>query len=456
MDITREPWNKHSAKGVGCSCTQGWAEASSDEEKENVQVVALQRYSLFSLIGNALSGHGRWQPVLLKPELKRSYDIVIIGAGGHGLATAYYLARNHGVSDIAVLERSWLGSGNVARNTVTIRSNYLRPESIPFYVKSVSMYENLSRELNFNLMHSKRTMIDIIQTYPKLREIKRRMYNMHLFGANYEPVDVAEIRRRIPSLTGGGKGSRLPVLAGMIHTDAAVNRHDAVAWAYARAAAARGIEIHQHTPVTRLKVDSNGSIGGVETPKGVIKANTVAVAVSGHTTQLTTTLGLKLPLRSFNLQAFVSEPIQPLIDVVVNCPDIGVYFSQTAKGELVIGGAPDPGQSFRRGINQLVFEQAVSAMLELFPAFQRLKLLRQWGGTVDITPDGSPIISKTKIPGLFVTAGWWGGYKAIPAGGLSFAHLLAEGEPHELARAFTLERFGSLDYLMEAGTTTRV
>ncbi|MCY3727233.1 MAG: FAD-dependent oxidoreductase [Rhodobacteraceae bacterium] len=416
----------------------------------------MQKYSLYSLVRNSFTRHRNWSPAWINHDLKKSYDVIIIGGGGHGLATAYYLAKNHGVTNIAVLERGWLGGGNVARNTVTIRSNYLRQESIPFFIKSVEMYEGLSKELNFNLMHSRRSMIDIIQTYPKLREITRKMYTMDIFGSTYIPISVSEIRRRIPTLTGGGKDSRLPIIAGMVHPEGAVNRHDAVAWGYARAASSLGVEIHQNTKVNSLLKNDDGTIRGVSTVKGEIFADRVAVAVSGHTTQVTDTVGLRLPLRSFNLSAFVSEPIKPMIDVVVNCPDLGVYLSQTAKGELVIGGAPDPGQSFRRGTNQLVFERTVGAMLELFPSFKKLKLLRQWGGTVDITPDASPIISETEIPGLYITAGWWGGYKAIPAGGLAFANLIATKTPHQLTKSFTLDRFGTLDYILEPGTTTRV
>lgn len=414
----------------------------------------MQHYSIFSLARNALSQHKNWQQTWRSPPLKPEYDVLIIGAGGHGLATAYYLAQNHGINNVAVIERGWLGGGNVARNTVTIRSNYMRDESIPFYVKSVSLYDNLTRDLNYNLMYSKRSMIDVVQTYPKLREIRRRMLTMDLYGSTYHQISEQELRQRIPALTGGGPDSRLPVIAGMVHPDAAVCRHDAVAWGYARSADDHGVEIHQNTEVTRLLKGNDGSICGVETSRGRINAKKVAVVVSGHTTTLTDTVGLKLPLKSFNLAAFVSEPVKPVIDVVVNCPDIGVYLSQSDKGELVIGGAPDPGQSFRRDIKQAVFEDAVSAMLGLFPAFKRLKLLRQWGGTLDIAHDATPIISKTSIPGLYVSAGWWGGFKAIPAGGYTLAHLIANNEPHSLTEPFSLQRFDSLNYVLESGTTT--
>lgn len=414
----------------------------------------MQTYSLLSLARHALNRHTTWAPAWRSPPLRDCYEVIVIGAGGHGLATAYYLAKEYGITDVAVLEAGWLGGGNVARNTVTVRSNYMRDASIPFYVKSVELYDGLTDELNFNLMHSKRTMIDVVQTYPKLRELRRRQLVMDIHGATYRQITTDELRRRIPALTGGGVDARLPIIAGMVHTDAGVNRHDAVAWGYARGADARGVEIHQQTPVTSLIRGRDGAIEGVQTPRGIVRAKKVAVAVSGHTTTVTETAGLKLPLRTMNLTAFVSEPVKPLVDVIVNCPDAGFYFSQSDKGEMVIGGAPDMGQSFRRDIKQQVFEDAVTAMLSLFPSFRKLKLLRQWGGHLDIAPDASPIMSQTDVPGLFVSAGWWGGYKAIPAGGLTLAHLLATGQPHPLMAPFTLSRFNHMDFVMESGTTT--
>ena len=414
----------------------------------------MQNYSFFSLARNALSSHKNWQAAWRSPPLKKEYEVIIIGAGGHGLATAYYLAKEFGITDVAVLERGWLGGGNVARNTVTVRSNYLRDQSIPFYVKSVSLYEGLTKDLNFNMMHSKRTMVDVVHNYPKMRDLRRRQLTMDIYNSTYEQITVKEVRRLIPALTGGGPGSRLPIIGGMVHKDAGVNRHDAVAWGYARAADALGVEMHQKTGVTALLRASNGDIQGVETVKGTVRAKKVVVAVSGHTTTLTETAGLKLPLRTMNLTAFVSEPIKPIVDVIVNCSDLGFYFSQSDKGELVIGGAPDSAQSFRRDIKQHVFEDTVGAMLELFPSFQKLKLLRQWGGHLDITPDASPIMDETSVPGLFVTAGWWGGYKAIPAGGLTMAHHVAKNAPHPLMEAFTCNRFKNLDYILETGTTT--
>jgi sarcosine oxidase, subunit beta len=413
----------------------------------------MQRYSFVALARHALSGHRHWKPAWRNPPLRDDYDVVIVGAGGHGLACAYYLAKNHGITDVAVLERGWLGGGNVARNTVTIRSNYLRDASIAFFAKSVELYADLSRELNYNLMYSRCTMVDVVQTHGKLRELRRRMLAMDLYGSTYEPIDVAELRRRIPALTGGGPGSRLPIIAGMVHTDAGVCRHDAVAWGYARAADALGVELHQNCAVTKLLRDERGAIAGVQTPRGVVRARKVALAVSGHTTTLTDTIGLRLPLQTFNLCAFVSEPVAPFIDVIVNCPDIGVYLSQTDKGEVVIGGAVDPGPSFRQDVRQSVFEDAVVAMLELFPSLKRLKLLRQWGGALDFAHDASPIVSKCDVPGLFLSCGWWGGFKAIPAGGLTLAHLIAHDAPHPLIAPFSLDRFRRLDFLFEIGTT---
>ncbi|MDA0923715.1 MAG: FAD-dependent oxidoreductase [Proteobacteria bacterium] len=414
----------------------------------------MQRYSFLSLARNALSGHRGWQSAWRSPTLRESYDVLIIGAGGHGLAAAWHLARDHGITNVAVLERGWLGGGNVARNTVTIRSNYMRDASIPFYVQSVAMFEGLTRELNFNMMHSKRGMVDVLQTWGMVRDRRRRRLTMDLYGATYRPLALPELRRMVPALTGGGPGSRLPILGAEYHTDAAVNRHDAVAWGYARAADARGVEMHENTPVTAILRGPDGAVTGVETPRGTVRARKVALAVSGHTTTLTETAGLRLPLRTINLSAFVSEPMQPVVDVIVNCPDLGVYLSQSDKGELVIGGATDLGQSFRRDVKQHVFEETVAAMLELFPAFRCVKLLRQWGGHLDIAHDASPIVSATDVPGLFVSAGWWGGYKAIPAGGMCLAHLVATGAPHKLAEPFGLSRFRHLDYVLETGTTT--
>ena len=414
----------------------------------------MAQFSFLDLARNAVSGHRNWPEHWRRPDLKPQYDIVIVGAGGHGLAAAWHLARDHGAGNIAVLEAGWLGGGNVARNTVTIRSNYMRDASIPFYVRSVAQFERLTRDLNYNTMHSRRGMVDVLQTWGMVRDRRRRRLTMDLHGATYRPLTIPELRRMVPPLTGGGQEARLPILGAEFHPDAAVNRHDAVAWGYARAIDAMGVDIHQNTPVRAILRGPDGAVTGVDTARGEVRATKVALAVSGHTTTLTETAGLRLPLRTINLSAFVSEPLQPCIDVIVNCPDLGVYLSQSDKGELVIGGPTDLGQSFRRDVKQHVFEDTVAAMLDLFPAFRRVKLLRQWGGHLDIAHDASPILSTTDVPGLFVSAGWWGGYKAIPAGGMCLAHLVATGAPHPLAAPFGLGRFRHLDYVLEAGTTT--
>lgn len=413
----------------------------------------MQRYSIFSLLRNALDHHQGWQRAWRSPEPRQAYDIVIIGGGGHGLATAYYLARNHGITNIAVLERGWLGGGNTGRNTAVIRSNYLRDPSIKFFEQSVKLYEGLSRELNFNIMFSQRSQVDVIMTYPRMRDLTRRRYAMDLHGADYEVITAREVRRRIPILA-PLENCRLPILGGTVQERAGIARHDAVAWGYARQADARGVDILQNTEVTAIHRARSGEVTGIETNRGLIQAKKVAIAVAGNSTSVAAMAGLRLPIQTHNLQAFVSEPIKPVLDVVLNCPDLGVYVSHSDKGELVIGGATDPQQSFRQGGKYHVFEDTVAMLLELIPSFRRLKLLRQWGGALEFAHDASPIISKTSVGGLYISCGWWGGFKAIPAGGMTFAHTIANDAPHSLNEPFGLDRFERLGFLLESGTTS--
>ncbi len=417
------------------------------------QVKPKQRYSLLSLIGGALRQHRNWQQAWSSPTVQSQYDVLIIGGGGHGLATAYYLAKNHGVRNVAVIEKNWIGGGNSGRNTAVIRSNYLRENNIRFFDKSVQLYEELSRELNYNIMFSQRSEVDVLLTNASMRNMRRRALNMNSLGVEFRMLSAQEVRKRIPVMA-PLKNCRLPILGGSVQERAGIARHDAIVWGYARAADAYGVDIIQNTDIIAIRRGKNGEVSGVETNRGFIKAGKVAVAAGGDNTAVASLVDLRLPVRTFNLQAFVSEPIKPVLDVVVNCPDLGVYLSHSDKGELVIGGMTDPQQiSYRRGGKLPVLEDTVSGLLELFPSFRRLKLLRQWGGSLEFAHDGSPIISNTSVKGFYVSAGWWGGFKAIPAGGMTFAHMIATNEPHPLSAKYRLDRFATLDYLLEGGTT---
>ena len=412
-----------------------------------------QRYSIFSLVGGAFTGHRNWHKAWRNCEPKTHYDVVIIGGGGHGLATAYYLAKNHGVRNVAVVERNWIGGGNSGRNTAVVRSNYLRDASIRFFDKSLQLYEGLSRELNYNIMLSQRSEVDVLLTTTSMRNMRRRALNMNRLGVEFRMLSAAEVRQKIPILA-PMETCRLPILGGSIQERAGIARHDAIVWGYARGADAYGVDIIQNAEVSAIRRGVNGEVVGVETSRGMIGANKVAIATGNENAAIGNLVDLRLPLRCYNLQAFVSEPIKPVLDVVVNCPDLGVYLSHSDKGELVIGGATDAQQiSYRKGGKVPILEETVAGLLELFPAFRRLKMLRQWGGALEFAQDGSPIVSATSVKGFYVSAGWWGGFKAIPAGGLTFAHLIANEEPHRLAVNYGMDRFSKLDYLLEGGTT---
>jgi sarcosine oxidase, subunit beta len=398
----------------------------------------MSRYSILSLAGNALTGHRRWPKVWRSPEPKPSYDVVIVGAGGHGLATAYYLAKKHGIRSVGVLEKGWLGGGNTGRNTQVTRSNYFWPQSAAFYDHSLRLYEGLSRELDFNVMLSQRGILTLAHSHHELESLRRWANAIQVNRIDSELLDVAAIRRLVPLLN---MEARLPVVGGFIQRRGGISRHDAVAWGYARAADALGVDIVQQCEVRDLTVEGD-RIVGVETARGAIAAGKVVLSVAGHSSVLAGKVGLRLPITSMALQAMVSEPVKPCLDTVVLSAAIHMYVSQSDRGELVIGGGADVYNSYAQRGGLPVLHDNMAALLELFPVFSRLRLMRQWAGIVDISPDTTPIMGRTPIRGLYLNCGWGtGGYKAIPAGGDTMAWTVAHDEPHALINAFGLDRF---------------
>ncbi|NGY04127.1 sarcosine oxidase subunit beta family protein [Solimonas terrae] len=396
------------------------------------------RYSALTLARNALTGHRQWQPMWRDAQPQPHYDVVIVGGGGHGLATAYYLAKHHGVKRVAVLEKAWIGGGNTGRNTTIVRSNYFLPESSAFYEFSVQLYEKLSRELNYNIMFSQRGMITLAHSRHDEETLRRSFNAMSLNGVDCEWLEPDEVFERMPLYNRAG---RFPVRAGLDQPRAGSARHDAVAWGYARAASDLGVDIIQNCEVTGF-LGGDGHVGGVSTSRGNIGADKVCLAVAGHTSQIAAKAGLQLPITSYALQAFVSEPVKPVFDTVVLSPATGVYLSQTDKGELVIGGALDLYPSYAQRGNFHTVENVVAGMLEMFPAFSRLRLMRQWAGIVDVVRDSSPILGPSPVDNLYLNCGFGtGGFKAIPAGGWTMAHTLATGDVHPLIKPFALERF---------------
>jgi len=399
------------------------------------------RYSALALVRGALSAHRHWAPVWRSPEPKPSYDIVLVGGGGHGLATAYYLAKNHGITNVAVLERGWLGGGNTGRNTTIVRSNYLYPESARLYDFALKLYERLSRELNFNVMLSQRGLIDLAHSRHDLDSMARWVNAMHMNGVDAELLSRDEVAEWLPLLD-MSPDARYPVLGGFLQRRAGTARHDAVAWGYARAADALGVDIIQNCEVTGFRTGADGRVVGVETSRGRIQAERIGIAAAGHSSVLAKLAGFRLPVVSYALQAMVTEPLKPALDAVVLSPGTGAYLSQSDKGEMVIGAFLDLFPSYAQRGSFAVLQAIVAATLAMFPSFSRLRLMRQWAGIVDVVHDSSPIIGPTPIPGLYINCGWGtGGFKAIPAGGWTLAHVLATGRNHELAEPFQLERF---------------
>ncbi len=400
----------------------------------------MKKYSAFSLLKNALTHNRGWSAAWRDPEPKSNYDVIIVGGGGHGLATAYYLAKEHGVRNIAVLEKGWIGGGNTGRNTTIVRSNYLWTEASLLYEKSLKLWEGLSQDINYNVMFSQRGVYNLGHSLQDMRDIERRVSANRLNGIDAEVATPAQIKQAVPLLDTSAS-ARYPILGASLQRRAGVARHDAVAWGFARAADALGVDIIQQCEVTGIKRDG-GQVTGVETSRGEIGAKKVAVVVAGNASVLAEMAGLRLPVESHPLQALVSEPMKPVLDTVIMSNAVHGYISQSDKGELVIGAGIDAYLGYgQRGSFQTI-EHTMEAIVELFPAFSRVRMLRQWGGIVDICPDACPIISRTSVDGLYFNCGWGtGGFKATPGSGWAFAHTIANDEPHELNAPFELSRF---------------
>jgi sarcosine oxidase, subunit beta len=410
----------------------------------------MKRYSIFALLSHAISRHQHWPRLWRDPNPKPRYEVVIVGAGGHGLATAYYLAKEHGITDVAVLEKGWLGGGNTGRNTTIIRSNYLTDDSAALYEHSLKLWEGLTAELNFNLMLSQRGVLNLAHTLHDVREGVRRVNANRLNGIDAEWLEPARVKAFCPILNVAAD-ARYPVLGATLQRRGGVARHDAVAWGYARAADDRGVDIIQNCEVTGIRREG-GRVVGLETSRGFIGAGKVAIVAAGHNSVLAAMAGVRLPIESHPLQALVSEPVKPVLDCVVMSNTVHVYVSQSDKGELVIGAGIDGFNSYSQRGSFHVIEGQMAALIELFPIFSRLRMMRSWGGIVDVCPDASPIIGKLPVQGLYLNGGWGtGGFKATPGSGWVFAYTIARGEPHPLNAGFGLDRFTSGGLIDEHG-----
>lgn len=410
----------------------------------------MKRYSGFSLVKNALSYHEKWHKVWRSPTPKSDYDVIVVGGGGHGLATAYYLAKVHGLTNIAVLEKGYLGGGNTARNTTIIRSNYLWDEAAQLYELSLKLWEGLSQELNYNVMFSQRGVLNLGHNLQDMRDIERRVNANRLNGIDGHVVSPEEIKKIAP-LINISSDSRYPILGASWQPRGGTARHDAVAWGYARAADALGVDLIQQTEVTGIR-RQKGAVVGVETTQGFIGASKVACVTAGNSGVVAGMAGLRLPVESRPLQALVSEPLKPCLDTVVMSNAVHGYISQSDKGDLVIGAGVDSYNGYGQRGSFHIIEHTLQAICELFPAFSRVRMNRLWGGIVDTCPDACPIISKTAVKGLYFNCGWGtGGFKATPGSGYVFADTVANDRPHALAKPFNIDRFNSGALIDEHG-----
>jgi sarcosine oxidase subunit beta len=401
----------------------------------------MRKFSGFAVVREAFRHNSGWEKQWVSPEPRSSYDVIIVGGGGHGLGAAYYLAKEHGIRNIAVLEKGWLGGGNTGRNTTIIRSNYLYDESAGIYDHAVKLWENLSQDLNYNVMFSQRGVMMLAHNVHDVQVFKRHIHANRLNGIDNEWLTPEEAKEYCPPLN-ISKSARYPVVGAALQRRGGTARHDAVAWGYARQAHAMGVHIIQNCEVLGINRGPDGAVTGVETTRGTIGAKKIGVSAAGHTSVLMQMAGVRMPLESFPLQALVSEPVKPVFPCVVMSNTVHAYISQSDKGELVIGAGTDQYTSYSQTGGLHIINHTLDAICEMFPIFGRMKMLRSWGGIVDVTPDRSPIIAKTPVKGLYVNCGWGtGGFKATPGSAHVFAHTIAKDEPHKINAGFTLERF---------------